>query len=175
MTVASLTVPSGQVLHFPHFSSNLNKFFIFFPQIQLLIFVLILALRVAHPGRPWLRYWVETKKTLPCPGHIKPFIFISKNSDEFRTVTTRHCVFHCFLLNTKGIKVSVTNVVGGNLGHRRLLQFSKLNKWGRSPKSMFFYSLFIYLFCLFDHDFKNRFSCTHKACSANGLYKTVYF
>ena len=44
--VASLTVPSGQEFHFPHFFLKFRLIFLIFPQ-TLLIFFLILALR--HP------------------------------------------------------------------------------------------------------------------------------
>ena len=56
--VASLTVPGGQEFHFSHFFLKFRLIFFIFPQ-TLLIFFLILALRVGHPGRPWLRHWAE--------------------------------------------------------------------------------------------------------------------
>ena len=43
--VASLTVPGGHELHFPHFFLKFRSILLIFPQI-LLIFFLILALRV---------------------------------------------------------------------------------------------------------------------------------
>ena len=44
---ANLTVPGEQDFHFPHFSSNFDKFYFFFPQ-NILILFLILALWVGE-------------------------------------------------------------------------------------------------------------------------------
>ena len=45
--VASLTVPGGQELHFPHFFLKFQSIFLNFPQTSLVVF-LILALRVGE-------------------------------------------------------------------------------------------------------------------------------
>ena len=52
--VASLTVPGGQEFHFPHFSSNFDKFFLFF--LKLFSFPSSFWPSRPHPQRPWLRH-----------------------------------------------------------------------------------------------------------------------
>ena len=82
--IASLTVPGGQEFHFPHFSSNFDQIFVFFPQ-TLLIFFLILALRVGESpiregpgyatGRDIVTHRPENVRfcsldSVPCHSHL---------------------------------------------------------------------------------------------------------
>ena len=75
--VASLTVLGGQEFHFPHFSSNPDQFF--FPSnfAHFLPHFGPPGGRLAHPGRPWLRYCLcmlicnPRKWTTPVVSHTR--------------------------------------------------------------------------------------------------------
>ena len=53
--VTSFTVPGGHEFHFPHFSSNFDKFFLRF--VTIFSFSSSFWPSKSHPGRPWLRHW----------------------------------------------------------------------------------------------------------------------
>ena len=76
---ASLPIPGGQEFHFPHISSNCDKFSIFFPQ-TLLISFLILALRVGDsPTREGPSYATDD-----LPGtDSKPMFFFNCSNSNF--------------------------------------------------------------------------------------------
>ena len=86
--VASLTVPSGQEFHFPHFFLKFRLIFLIFPQ-TLLIFFLILALRVGKsPTREGPGYATDHKEN---ELHGLPYLIVS--SGATRAAKTQVPVF----------------------------------------------------------------------------------
>ena len=100
--VASLTGPSGQEFHFPHFFPQISIIFLNFSSnfTNFLPHFGSPGGRVAHPGKPWLSHW-KKKYLNPCYHEVNSHTLLLENTRPHNPPSWQRIqVFTCFINNS---------------------------------------------------------------------------